>query len=260
MVENKKEINAPSMSFTTFLLKLLAGGAGGIVGSLVLLLIFILASSILNPLTDQALTDRVSPLFVFLIMIMVFLASTGGNVLSTLLTALTEREKYTRISTAIYQVFIVSIIIFILMVPIYFITSAIDASVMAYAVGLHLILSAQVSSLILEVISNYKYALVGIYGTAFAVLVSAAIIFGLTNVIESPAILLFIALPIIWGSISLVHSIVIMVYGWLARIYDKDFLSTQTVYGNDYGKEVIPESERTPKAKDEAGADFLRHN
>ena len=41
---------------------------------------------------------------------------------------------------------------------------------------------------------------------------------------------------------------------------DKDFLSTQTVYGADYGREVEEVEEEAPKAKDESGADFLRHN
>ena len=43
------------------------------------------------------------------------------------------------------------------------------------------------------------------------------------------------------------------------KTYDKDFLSTQTVYGDDYGKEVETPKE-SPKAKDESGGDFLRHN
>ena len=84
--------------------------------------------------------------------------------------------------------------------------------------------------------------------------------FGLSGIIESPQILLFAALPIVWGSIAFVQSIFTMLYGWIARTYDKDFLSTQTVYGSDYGKEVESDEPVAPKANDEAGADFLRHN
>jgi hypothetical protein len=194
-------------------------------------------------------------------MMMIFLATTVGNIISTWLMALTEREKYTRISSAISQVFIISMIIFILMVPVYFITAATNVTITAYAVALHIIIAAQVSALILEIVSNYRYALVGVYGITFSILVSAGIMFGLAGIVSSPQILLFVALPIVWGSLAFVQSIFTMLYGWIARTYDKDFLSTQTVYGKDYGKEVeVQEEPETPKAKDEEGANFLRHN
>lgn len=256
-------INPPSVSFGTFLLRLLAGLAGGVSGSLILLLIFMVASSALEPMShyaDGGENASVSPIFTFILLMMVFLSSTVGNILSTWLTALTQREKYTRLSSAIYQTFILSIIIFVLMAPVYFITAAGNIGVIAYAVALHIIVSAQVSALILEIVSNYKYSLVGLYGITFAVLVSAGILFGLAGIVASPQILLFAALPIVWGSISFVQSIFTMLYGWMARTYDKDFLCTETVYGNDYGKEVEAEEPEVPKAKDEAGADFLRHN
>ncbi|MBI5754248.1 hypothetical protein HZA40_03860 [Candidatus Peregrinibacteria bacterium] len=255
-----QELGPGRISFGTFLLKILAGAAGGIGGSLILVIIFVLASSVLSPITGglEGETSQISPIFTFILMMMIFLSSTVGNIISTWLLALTERGKYTRIASAIYQVFIISMIIFVLMVPVYFITTI---SVTPYAVALHIIISAQVSALILEIVSNYRYALVGVYGITFSILISAGVMFGLAGVITSPQILLFAALPIVWGSIAFVQSIFTILYGWIARTYDKDFLSTQTVYGSDYGKEVeVEEVPETPKVKDEEGADFLRHN
>lgn len=258
-----QELGPGKISFGTFLLKILAGTAGGIGGSLVLVVIFVLAASVMTPLTgaQDGAAIEVSPIFTFILMMMIFLATTVGNIISTWLMALTEREKYTRISSAISQVFIISMIIFILMVPVYFITAATNVTITAYAVALHIIIAAQVSALILEIVSNYRYALVGVYGITFSILVSAGIMFGLAGMVSSPQILLFVALPIVWGSLAFVQSIFTMLYGWIARTYDKDFLSTQTVYGKDYGKEVeVQEEPETPKAKDEEGANFLRHN
>jgi len=246
------------IGFTTLLLKLLASAAGGGVGSLVLLLIFFLASSLLTPLTTP--DSYVSPIFVFVLLIMIFLSSTASNIISTWLLALTERDKYTRISSTIYQVFIVNLIVFLLMAPIYFLTATVDVTIISYAIALHIIMTAQVSAIILEIISNYRYALVGIYGVTCSILVSSGIMLALAAYIDSPQILLFLALPIVWGTIAFMSSIVTMVYGWIAHTYDKDFLSTKTMYGDDYGREVLPEEEVVPKAKDEAGADFLRHN
>ncbi|MFH1218374.1 MAG: hypothetical protein V1679_00845, partial [Candidatus Peregrinibacteria bacterium] len=129
------ENGPPKLSFPTFLLKILAGLAGGVVGTVVLLVAFILSESLLSPLTAPE-EGYTSPVFVFILMVIIFISSTLGNILSTFLLGLTEREKYTRRSTAIYQVFIISLIMFILMVPVYFITVATDLSLTAYAVAL----------------------------------------------------------------------------------------------------------------------------
>lgn len=248
-----------TIGFSTLLLKLLATAAGGGVGSLILVVIFFLASSLLTPLTAPE-EGYVSPIFVFVLLIMIFLSSTASNIVSTWLLALTERGKYTRIASTIYQVFIVNLIVFILMAPIYFLTATVDVGVIAYAIALHIILTAQASAIILEIVSNYRYALVGVYGVTFSILISGGIMLALASYINSPQILLFLALPIVWGTIAFMGSMVTMVYSWIAHVYDKDFLSTKTMYGDDYGKEVLPEEEITPKAQDEAGADFLRHN
>lgn len=249
------EINPPKLPFTTFLLRLLAGLGGGVVGTILLILIFIVASSVI-PSIETLQEGYVSPIFIFILLVMVFLSSTIGNLLSTFLLALTG--SYKRKASAIYQVFIVSVIIFLLMAPVYFIARSINIEIVVYAVALHIIISAMISALILEIVSNYRYALVGVYGITFSILLSAGVLFGLSGAIENPTILLFAALPVVWGSIAFMGGIIIMIYGWIARIYDKDFLCTATVYGADYGREV--ETKEEPRAKDEKGADFLRHN
>lgn len=248
-------------SFGEFVLKIFAGLFGGGAGSLIMVVIFLIASSILAPISSGLETgEAISPVFIFIVMIMIFLSSTLSNLVSTWLIALTERDRYQRLSSAIYQVFIINLIIFILTAPVYFITANVSLTFMAYAVALHVIVSAHVSALILEIVANYRYALVGVYGVTFGILVSAGILFALSSLIPKASILLFITLPIVWGSIALLQGLVSMVYGGIASAYDKDFLSTQTVYGNDYGEEVEEQKIEAPKAKDEAGADFLRHN
>lgn len=259
-MDENNYIGPAKISFTTFLLKILAGAIGGALGALILLLIFVFAGSVLSPLTTMGEDGYVSPVFVFILMVMIFLSSTISNILSVFFLSLTEREKYTRTSSAIYQVFTVSVVIFLLMVPIYFITAAVSASMTVYAVALHVIIAVQISALILEIVSNYKYALVGVYGVSFAILLSAGVMFALTGLGIAPAVLLFLGLPIAWTSLAFVQTVVTMLYGWIVRTYDKDFLSTENLYGADYGKQVESTKPEVPKAKDEAGGDFLRHN
>ena len=95
--------------------------------------------------------------------------------------------------------------------------------------------------MILEIVSSHKYVLLGVYGITFSILTSATIMFGLANLIESPAILLFSALPVVWVSIAVIQSLVTKIYGWIAGIYDKDFLLNKQSHD------------------EKAGADFLRN-
>jgi len=258
--QQEKELGPSKVSFATFLLKILAAVVGGVIGTLVFIAIFVFASSIFDKITTLSAEDSVSPIFVFILMVITFLASTLGNIISSLLLSFTEKEKYQKRASAIYQIFVVNIIMFLLMVPVYFLGARMGFGVAAYVVGLHIILTAQASALILEIISNYKHALVGVYGVTFSILLSATVFFGIANIIESPNFLLFITLPIVWGSIALVQTIVTNLYGWVARTYDKDFLASTTVYGRDYGKEEETAEEAAPKAQDEEGAEFLRKN
>lgn len=252
-------IGPARISFPMLLLKVISGIFGGGVGALIFIFIFVIGSSILAPLTNtESTAEYVSPIFIFLLIVMVFLSSTIGNILSTLFLALTEREKYSKVASCIYQIFIVSIIIFILMVPVYFIAVSADMKLATLTIALHIIISAVVSSLILEVVSNTKYSLLGVYGVTFSMILSSSVLFGLYYYLESTQLLLFLVLPIVWGCYALVYSIVNMLYGWIIDIYDKDFLSIYERYGDDYGQKIVEKI--VHKAKDEAGSDFLRHN
>lgn len=258
--EAVKQLGPARISFPVLLLKLLAGVAGGGIGALILLVVSVLAATIIAPLTSPTeAAEEISPVFVFVVSIMAFLACTASDILSVLFLSLTEREKYTKTATAIYHIFILNVVLFILMVPVYFIATSAKVELAIFIIALHVIISAQASSLIMEIVSNSKYSLIGLYGVTFSIVISTAILFGLYGG-NSPAIVLFTALPIVWGSIALVYGIFSMIYGWIVELYDKDFLSLESDYGADYGKVVESEIPKAPRAKDESGADFLRHN
>lgn len=217
-------------SFTTLLLKLFAGGIGGAAGSLILIGLFLLTSTFTaNAFQDS---ESLNPIVIAILLVMIFLASSIGNILSIWLIFLTEREKYIKISPPIYQSLILSTIIFLLMVPIYFIAIS-NVTVMLYITALHIILSAQTSALLLESGADSRHTFLAIYGITLGVFSSVIIMLVLNAIIPSPQILLFIALPIVWGSIALMHNLFLMIYGTLARIYEKDFLSIDTLYGGE---------------------------
>ncbi|MDX9971213.1 MAG: hypothetical protein RBS56_04910 [Candidatus Gracilibacteria bacterium] len=256
----QNNITDAGMSVASFLFRIIATVTGGILGSVVLVLFIVLADTMLAPVLQGADEVRIGPVFVFIVMIMVFLSTLIGNITATFFTSLTDREKYKRRSTALTQIAVMSIIVVIFMLPVYFISATINVQLVIFAVALHMILTVLTSALTLEIVSNYRYSLVGLYGVTLSIIISSAALFLFSRIVSNVTILLFIALPVIWGTMGVIQGFTSMVYASLARLYDKDFLSTQTMYGDDYGKEVEEEVEEPveQKLEEEEGASFLR--
>ena len=239
------------------------GFAGGVAGTLVLLLIFLLTSSILQPVLSpaEAQAQEISPLFIFILMAMIFATSLVSSLIAPLLIAYTERDRYNRVATALSQIFIMNIVIFAFVAPIYLTTSTTRLELTAYTAGLQVILSAVAGSLILELIHDYRYSLVSVYTTLLGVLVATAISFFLYTTLGpiGATLLLFAALPIIWTMIGFFQGAIAMFYFWLYQNYGTDFLATSTSYGADYGEADASEDEEDePEKEDTEGGDFLK--
>jgi len=255
----------PKLSLLTFVLKVAAGLGAGIMANLILLLLFLLTSSILQPvLNPSGLTTEINPIFIFTLIAIIFLTSLAGNIIGPLLFTLIQREKYKRSSTSLTHVFTLNILILILLIPLYIVSIYIESSSLSASIaGLHLIMATTASLIIFEVISNQRYSLIGIYSTLFAIIIGMAInllVFELT--LGNWTILMFAAMPILWICIGLISAIIESIYHSIYMATDKDFLLTATEYGSDYGvQEKEPEVEEVQrlKTKDEAGTDFLRH-
>ncbi len=248
------------ISFLTLILKTFAGFAGGIAGTLVLLIIFLLASSILQPVLSpaEAAAQEVSPLFIFALMAMIFATSLVSSLVSTLLLAYTERDRYTRITTALSQIFIINVVIFVFVLPIYLTTSTGRLELTAYTAGLQVILSATASVFILELLHDARYSLLTVYTTILSILVAAAFNIILYTILGA-TILLFTALPIIWTMIGFFQASLSMFYWWLYQNYGVDFLANSTSYGSDYGiPDVTEEEAEEPVKEDTEGGNFLK--
>jgi hypothetical protein len=263
----EQEYGPRKMSFFTLVLKTFAGLAGGIAGTGVLLLIFLLTSSILQPVLSPAETQaqEISPLFIFILMAMIFATSLVSSLVAPLLISYTERERYTRVATALSQIFIINIVIFAFVAPIYLTTSTTRLELTAYAAGLQVILSAISGSLIMELIHDYRYSLISVYTTVLGVLVATGISFFLYTGLggTGATLLLFVVLPIIWTMIGFFQGALAMFYYWLYQNYGVDFLATSTSYGADYGvaeesEEEQEEEQREEEKEDTEGGNFLR--
>lgn len=253
------------MTFLTLVLKTFAGLAGGIAGTLVLLLIFLGTSSILQPIVgaatlSEASGGEVSPLFMVVLMAMVFSTSLVSSMLSTLLLSYTERDRYTRIATTMSQVFIINIVIFAFVLPIYLTTSTARIELTVFSAILQVILSSASSALILELIHDQKYALLSVYTTMLGIMMAMGVNFFLYYTSGNATLMMFAALPVIWSSIGFFQGSLTIFYNWLYETWGNDFLASTATFGMDYGvPDTSEEEEEAAMQKpDVEGGDFLK--
>lgn len=250
--------------FSPFLLLLrtLAGLGAGLVGSGVIFVIALLGSGILQSALGTSEDGTLHPLFIFVFMAMMFVGSATANHLGSLFIALGDRDHYQRLSTTLTQIFVANLVILIALAPVYMIAAGLNTALLSSVAALQVIVSAFATALILEIIADYRYALLGVYSTAFAVLVSAGVYFLFYSIsVQQPLILLLLALPVMWTSIGLFGGLLNFLYGWIYKLYGVDFLSGATVYGADERWETEEEETKREVEKIErsldTGANFL---
>jgi len=252
---------SPRFTFLSLITRTISGLGGGIAGTIILLIIYMISSSILQPVLTQAKegTD-VTPLFTIVIMAMVFVALLAANIFAPLFISFTQGDKYKSTTTALFQIFIINVVVFMMLVPVYLFSANAGLEFMSFVAGVQMALAVIGSALVFEVISNYKYVLLGIYSIIFAVL--AAIVFSgiLYQATGSALVLLFLALPLLWGGIGFTFGIVGMIYSWIVSTWGVDYLAANQEYSRDYGvQEDETEVEIVePTPEDTEGVDFLR--
>ncbi len=249
------------VSLFTLFAKTFMGLCGGIFGSLILLLIFLASSSVLQPVLSpaEATGESVNPIFIVILMAMIFATTLISSLLTPWLLSYTERLRYPRIVTAIYQIFIVNLIIFAFTAPIYLTTSTSNLELSAFAAGLQIVMVSLSSALIMEILNDEKYPLLAVYTTVIGVLVATAVNLFLFQMMKSATVLLFAALPITWASIGFFQACLAMIYYWYYINWGNDFLASTTSYGTEYAgvqEEVEEAEEELPE--DKAGGDFLK--
>ncbi|MCD6109785.1 hypothetical protein J7J83_03445 [bacterium] len=253
--------SAPKFTFLSLITRTIAGLGGGIAGTIVLLIIYMLSSSILQQALVQSGEEAdVTSLFTVVIMAMVFVSLLVSNIFSPLFISFTQGERYKKVTTSLFQIFVLNIVIFVLLVPIYLFSTNIGIGFVSFTAGLQMALSVLASALVFEIISNYRYALLGVYSVIFAVLLAivfSSIIYQTTG---SVLALLFLALPLLWGGIGFMFGLVGMIYAWVVSVWGVDYLATTQEYAKDYGvHETTDEVEVVaPEPKDTEGVDFLR--
>lgn len=258
--ENTQVESAESgITFVKFILKILAGIGAGMAGTLVVLIISLATSSLLEQLTSGVAGTAVSPIVIFVLVLMVFVGSIGANLLGATFTYFVDKAKYSKIYSAIIQIVISNVVLMLLMLPVYFLAIQMNVGNAPYVAALHFLLGAQISNLTLEIMANPRYGLLGVYSTTVAIILSMVLIFAIYGISQNATLLLFIALPIIWSSIGFAGGLVEALYSWFASTWGLDLLSANVSYGSDYYAGADEQDkEEAPKDKDVSGSEFLK--
>jgi hypothetical protein len=238
----EQDIGPRKIGNAKLIFKTIVGIIGGLSGTMVVFIVYMLASSFLIP-TDP--TAGITIIQLYIILVMVFLATLIGNLVSVILFYLIDRDKYQKLTTLITQGFIFNLLIFIFSVPLYLIIRGSSMDTLVYIIGVHFLLSAFITSIMMEILSSSSYVLVGLYGNTFGIL--AALVINLIlfqfNKDNNAAFFLFLTMPIIWGSLGFCQSIIEMLYRWFYDVYGLDFLNKEAQYEEEEKETSADESD-----------------
>jgi len=196
-------------------MRLLAGVAGGLMGTLAALGIFLLAA-FAQPAAEE-LVKLTASYSLVAILAMVFFGTLVSNLLVTFLLYLWDPAKYTRLKLMLSQVFLFTLLLFLVSLPFYLIAREALLSVAAS----HFLLSALVCALVCEVVSGYRFVLTGLMG----VLISGTFLYGVFSLLlwasQNYSLLVIFFLPLTWicivGGVFLievVHEKIFGAYGY----------------------------------------------
>lgn len=210
-----------------FLYRIIAGIIAGITGSLILLAAYLITAAYIQPIIDPATAtagENIHPMFTFIFMVMVFIAILATNVAGAWLMGFLVKEKYSRIGESISKILFLNLMIFVLMIPLYFIIANISIQYLIYAVTVQVFLSAQASILTLEIVSNSRDAIVGIYSTTLAILLGGGVLFLIGRFSDTQMAFLFSIFPAAWIFMGLSHGLLEEIYGLISG--DKEPVSS----------------------------------
>jgi len=271
-------IDSQSITPMKFLLRSVAGFTGGLFGTLMLLIIFVLSSNIMTSVfeAEEVATQVINPIFLAVFLIMIFTGLVIANLFSVMLVSFADKYKYHRRSSILHQVCIFNVVLFFITLPFYIFSLVLGLGMLSIVALLHSFLSLAGSNLMLENIANPRYSLLAVYGTGLGILFGTMInimVFKITGTIN---VLLFAFLPLTWLCMTVSQGLMEALYVSFYKFYGIDFLRTETAFGDDVNfdasgakvkteeeelsEEVEKDLKKKKGPKDVAGSEFLQEN
>ncbi|MDA9129087.1 hypothetical protein N9J72_01255 [Candidatus Gracilibacteria bacterium] len=157
-----------SISFQDVALNSLGALIAGFIGSIIILLIVFAVSGFLSvpgSFEQAQLGGPTNPMFPFVLSFITFIATMVTLMLSALLIHMTDPERYSGSRVSYGQLAFFGILTYICITPIYIATGILDYNNIMIVFIAHCVTLAFGSSLLLELLNNYRYVLTGFYGS-----------------------------------------------------------------------------------------------
>lgn len=221
----------------------------GLIASIIILIIVFASSSIISiPGTfEQArLGLGTNGIFPFILSFITFIATTAMILLTYKILQMIHGEKYKKSSIVYGQISFFGILTYIFFTPIYIFTGIGSYDNIMLVFITHAIILAFGTSIIIEILSNYRYILTGIYGSFVGVFVTGILaisIFSSFNSGYAKLLSLLVILPIINTCIILFKQLFEFVYYYYHQYTNLDQLGDIFYQIEVEEKELLREEE-----------------
>lgn len=218
------EVGPHRVSGASVFLRGIAGGLGGIAGTMILFLFILLSQQILD--TTGFDMSALSPVLIFVGAVILFLGSLISNALGNFLIALTDPAKYEHIGKGILQVLLMNIIIFIFVLPAFLVVKVTNQDYIFYIAVLQFLFSALTSALVFNAAAiDRTQSLLNIYSVTLGVFIGILFI-SLLIVLTNPMVAFFLLPAVVWFTIGFFGAIIEYYYYQLYKRSGVDFLQT----------------------------------
>jgi len=223
----------------------------GFIWSIIIILVVFMASSFLSvPWTfEQArlVWGSTNSLFPFIFSFITLIASTITLLLWAKVLHMIDSQRYKSNSIIYWQLGFFALITYISMIPIYIYTGLISYDYIMIIFIIHVITLAFWSSILLEIMNNYRYILLGFYGSFIGLLFTCIIVVVLFNSIESgqaKLLSLLIIIPLVNTSIIFFKWLFELVYYHYHKFTNLDGLWDIFYAVEQEEKELLREEEQ----------------
>jgi len=163
------------LNFQNILINSLGSLIAGIIGSILILVITFFISNIISiPGTfEQARTGiQTSSIFPILLSIITLIWTTTTIILTYIIAHLTDSERYKKNIIILWQISFFAFLTYLFITPIYIYAGIQDYDNIMIAFLFHTIIVIFGTSIILEILNNYRYILTGVYGSFVGLFIS----------------------------------------------------------------------------------------
>lgn len=220
---DKKEYQYNSfrkISGTVIFLHSIAGFFGGLLSTIIIVIVYMLGQDIILPLFNSNIA--INYLFLVFLIFIIFITTVPTNIVVSWIIIYADRDKYFEDYTYhLKKVFVTNVILFLIFSIIYFIIYSFYSFHMITVLIINIVLSIMFSIFTLESMTNTKFILTSIYGMLLGIFISFIICVMLFAIKQE--LIIFFGIPVIWGSFSF-SSIMMEIFGKIFyQTYGVDF-------------------------------------